>query len=42
MQFVQDNAEDGGLNKAIRILLKNGKFTYKMDSGAVIQVKIAI
>ena len=40
MQFVQDNAEMA-VKQAIASL-KNGKFTYKMDSGAVIQVKIAI
>ena len=40
MQFVQDNAELA-VKKAIA-LLKNGEFTYCMDNGAKIQVKIAI
>ncbi len=40
MQFVQDNAELAVKN-AIAVL-KNGEFTYEMDSGAKIQVKVAI
>ena len=40
MKFVQDNAELA-VKKAIA-LLKNGEFTYEMDSGAKIQVKVAI
>ena len=40
MQFVQDNAELA-VKKAIASL-KDGKFTYKMDSGAQIQVRITI
>ena len=40
MQFVQDNAELA-VKKAIA-LLKDGEFSYCMDNGAKIQVKIAI
>ncbi|MDJ0636192.1 MAG: hydantoinase B/oxoprolinase family protein [Xenococcaceae cyanobacterium MO_188.B29] len=40
MQFVQDNAELA-VKKAIA-LLKNGEFTYCMDNGAKIQVKVEI
>ena len=40
MQFVQDNAELA-VKKAIASL-QNGEFTYEMDSGAKIQVRVAI
>lgn len=40
MQFVQDNAEEA-VRKAIGIL-KNGEFSYPMDSGDRIQVKVTI
>lgn len=40
MQFVQDNAEEA-VRKAIDVL-KDGEFSYQMDSGAVIQVKVTI
>ena len=40
MQFVQDNAELAVKNAIA--LLKNGEFTYEMDSGAKICVKVAI
>ncbi|MEL6580395.1 MAG: hydantoinase B/oxoprolinase family protein [Cyanobacteria bacterium J06621_12] len=40
MQFVQDNAELA-VKKAIASL-KNGKFSYAMDNGAAIQVKVSI
>ncbi len=40
MQFVQDNAELAV--KGAIALLKNGEFTYCMDNGAKIQVKVAI
>ncbi|MGI8502575.1 MAG: hydantoinase B/oxoprolinase family protein [Hassallia sp.] len=40
MKFVQDNAESA-VRRAIDVL-KDGSFTYKMDSGAQIQVKVTI
>ena len=40
MQFVRDNAESA-VKKAIA-LLGDGEFTYKMDNGAKIQVKVSI
>ncbi len=40
MQFVQDNAEES-VRRAIDTL-KNGVFTYKMDSGAQITVQVSI
>lgn len=40
MKFVQDNAEEA-VRRAIDVL-KDGSFTYKMDSGAQIQVKVTI
>ena len=40
MQFVRDNAE-AAVKKAIA-LLGDGEFTYKMDNGAKIQVKVSI
>ena len=40
MQFVQDNTELAVKNAIA--LLKNGKFSYEMDSGAKIQVEVTI
>ncbi|MBW4508003.1 MAG: hydantoinase B/oxoprolinase family protein [Scytonematopsis contorta HA4267-MV1] len=40
MKFVQDNAEEA-VRRAIDVL-KDGSFTYQMDSGAQIQVKVTI
>ena len=40
MNFVQDNAEES-VRRAIN-LLKNGSFTYAMDNGAEIKVKVTI
>ncbi|MGK7931742.1 MAG: hydantoinase B/oxoprolinase family protein [Microcystaceae cyanobacterium] len=40
MKFVQDNAEES-VRKAIEVL-KNGEFTYPMDNGAQIKVKVII
>jgi len=40
MKFVQDNAEEA-VRRAIDVL-KDGEFTYEMDSGAQIQVKVTI
>ncbi|MEA5596956.1 hydantoinase B/oxoprolinase family protein [Rivularia sp. UHCC 0363] len=40
MTFVQDNAEEA-VRKAIDVL-KDGSFSYEMDSGAKIQVKVTI
>ncbi|MBW4611232.1 MAG: hydantoinase B/oxoprolinase family protein [Hassallia sp. WJT32-NPBG1] len=40
MKFVQDNAEEA-VRRAIDVL-KDGSFTYEMDSGAQIQVKVTI
>ncbi len=40
MQFVQDNAEEC-VRKAIDVL-RNGEFSYQMDQGAVIKVKVTI
>ncbi len=40
MKFVQDNAEEA-VRRAIN-LLKNGSFTYAMDNGAEIKVKVII
>jgi N-methylhydantoinase B len=40
MQFVQDNAE-AAVRKAIEVL-RDGTFSYEMDNGAIIQVKIEI
>ncbi len=40
MKFVQDNAE-GAVRKAIDVL-KDGSFTYEMDNGAQIKVKVTI
>jgi N-methylhydantoinase B len=40
MKFVQDNAEEA-VRKAIDVL-KDGSFSYEMDSGAKIQVKVTI
>ena len=40
MQFVQDNAELA-VKKAIASL-KDGKFSYKMDNGAIIKVKVTL
>jgi N-methylhydantoinase B len=40
MQFVQDNAESAVKNAIA--LLHDGQFTYTMDSGAKIQVRVAI
>jgi N-methylhydantoinase B len=40
MQFVQDNAE-AAVKTAIEVL-KDGTFSYEMDNGAIIQVKIEI
>ncbi|MEE6161386.1 hydantoinase B/oxoprolinase family protein [Cylindrospermopsis raciborskii DSH] len=40
MQFVQDNAEES-VRRTINVL-KNGSFTYVMDSGAKIQVQVTI
>ncbi|HEY9800030.1 MAG TPA: hydantoinase B/oxoprolinase family protein [Leptolyngbyaceae cyanobacterium] len=40
MKFVQDNAEES-VRRAIDVL-KDGAFSYEMDSGAVIQVKVKI
>jgi N-methylhydantoinase B len=40
MKFVQDNAEEA-VRKAIDVL-KDGSFSYEMDSGATIQVRVTI
>lgn len=40
MQFVQDNAEES-VRRAIDVL-KDGSFSYEMDNGAVISVKVTI
>jgi N-methylhydantoinase B len=40
MQFVQDNAEEA-VRRAIEAL-ENGAFTYEMDHGACIQVKVTV
>jgi N-methylhydantoinase B len=40
MKFVQDNAEEA-VRRAIDVL-RDGSFTYQMDSGAQIQVKVTI
>ena len=40
MKFVQDNAEEA-VRRAIDVL-KDGSFTYEMDNGAQIQVKVTI
>jgi N-methylhydantoinase B len=40
MKFVQDNAEEA-VRRAIEVL-KDGSFTYQMDSGAQIKIKVAI